>query len=285
MDAVPDVTGREQRARVWRGHARPEGCVDDPDDPNANRVIRQGKMDMRPMGGEVEVKFEPIQVSDLRGEYPIEIFGARQRIRHRRSLARSGERIMSCGDTSENVFVLCHGWAFRFLLLPGGGRQILGFLLPGDIFFPASVTDKRFHFSVEALTEIQVGEISRQDLARQIGSSPVLRSRWLRDFARQARSADELIAAIGRGTAEARVAHLLLQLTRRTWRGELAGAHRFPFPPRLRHMADAVGLTPECVCRTLGHLRKRGIISLSDGYLEILSFEELEIVGSPQAGT
>jgi CRP-like cAMP-binding protein len=198
-------------------------------------------------------------------------------------VARPGERIVGCGDVSENVFFLRTGWAFRYMHLANGARQILDFLLPGDIFSAASVVDERFTFSVEALTEVQVGEVRRQSLAKQLTLSPALQSEWLRDLARQSRSADELIAVVGRGSAEVRVAHLLFQLARRISRSDLASEHGLPFPLKLVHMADAVGLTPECVCRMIGRFRRRGIVSLSNGCLEVLSFEELEQLGSLRA--
>ncbi|WP_454618306.1 Crp/Fnr family transcriptional regulator [Bradyrhizobium cenepequi] len=213
----------------------------------------------------------------------MEILGTPRRVLQRCRIALPGERIVSCGDVSENVLFLCKGWAFRFLRLPDGGRQIFDFLLPGDIFSPTSVIDERFTFSVEALTEVQVGEVRRESLARQL-TSPTLQSGWVRDFARHFRTTDELIVALGRRTAEDRVAYLILQLTRRMWRRNLTREHRFAFPAKLGHIADAVGLTPECVCRMLGRFRRRGVFTLSNGYLEILDFDELERVGSLRSG-
>ena len=85
-------------------------------------------------------------------------------------VARPGERIVGCGDVSENVFFLRTGWAFRYMHLANGARQILDFLLPGDIFSAASVVDERFTFSVEALTEVQVGEVRRQSSGKAINA-------------------------------------------------------------------------------------------------------------------
>ena len=235
------------------------------------------------MGGESEIEFHPGELAALAGEPFIEIFGSRRHVLQRCRMAHPGERIVSCGDVSENVFFLCKGWAFRFLRVPDGGRQIFDFLLPGDIFSPTSVVDERFTFSVEALTEVQVGEVQRESLARQL-MSPTLQSGWVRDFARHFRTTDELIVALGRRTAEDRVAHLIFQLTRRMWLRDLTREHRFPFPAKLGHIADAVGLTPESVCRVLGRFRRRGIFALSNGYLEILDFDELERVGSLRSG-
>lgn len=201
--------------------------------------------------------------------------------RHHRT-ANPGERIVSCGEASRDVFVLCKGWGYRFSVLSNGRRQILGFLLPGDLFTVASVFERRFGFSVEVLTEVQIAGFRRTEVKRQLASSPGLRAKWADSVVRQARVADELLVVLGQCTAEQRVAYLILHLTRRMQAQGLASDHRYRFPLKQTHIADALGVTSECVCRVLGRLRKRGILARSGGYLEILDFAELECIGSPR---
>lgn len=70
--------------------------------------------------------------------------------------ARADEQIVSRNHVSNDVFVLCTGWAFRYFQLSDGGRQILKFLLPGELFSPVTVFEGAFHFSVKALTGVRV---------------------------------------------------------------------------------------------------------------------------------
>lgn len=204
--------------------------------------------------------------------------------RHHRT-ANPGERIVSCGEASRDVFVLCKGWGYRFSVLSNGRRQILGFLLPGDLFTVASVFERRFGFSVEALTQVQITGFRRAEVKRKLASSSGLRAKWADSVARQARVADELLVVLGQCTAEQRVAYLILHLTRRMRAQGLASDHRYRFPLRQTHIADALGVSSECVCRVLGRFRKRGLLALSGGYLEILDFAELERIGPPRAGS
>ena len=46
---------------------------------------------------------------------------------------RAGEEIIRAGEECPEIYTLYSGWAFRFKLLPDGRRQILNFLLPGDL--------------------------------------------------------------------------------------------------------------------------------------------------------
>ena len=181
--------------------------------------------------------------------------------------------------------MLCRGWGYRFSVLSNGRRQILGFLLPGDLIAVTSVFEQRFSFSVEALTEVQVTGFRRTEVIRQLVSSPALRAKWADSVARQIRGTDELLVVLGQCTAEVRVAYLILNLARRMQAQDLASNYRYRFPLKQTHIADTLGITSECVCRVLVRFRKHGILALSRGYLEILDLAELERIGSPRGGS
>lgn len=199
--------------------------------------------------------------------------------------ARPGERLASCDEVSEDVFVLCEGWGYRFFVLPDGRRQIFNFLLPGDLFSVTSVSEERFNVSVDALTEVRITGFRRTEVKRRLASSPNLLAKWLDSVAGQVRTAEELLVAVGRRTAEERVGYLMLHLTRRMSAKGLANGHHYHFPAKQPHIADALGITAECVCRMLSRFRTRGILDLSNGHLEVFDFAELERIGSPRNWT
>ncbi len=64
-------------------------------------------------------------------------------------VAGAGKQVLVQGNASDYVFVLCAGWAFRYIQLPDGGRQILKFLLPGDLLSPVSIFEEASDFSVK----------------------------------------------------------------------------------------------------------------------------------------
>lgn len=200
---------------------------------------------------------------------------------HHRTVS-PGERIVRSDEVSEYVFFLCKGWGYRFLVLPNGRRQIFNFLLPGDLFSLTSISEERFSFSVNALTEVQVLGFRRAEIKRRLALSPSLRSKWTDSVAHQARAADEMLVVLGQRTAEERVGYLMLHLARRLSALSLANMHRYRFPVKQAHIADTLGITSECVCRMLSRFRKSGILELSNGYLEVFDFVELERIGSPR---
>jgi CRP-like cAMP-binding protein len=194
--------------------------------------------------------------------------------------ARSGSQIVVRNQASEDVFVLCAGWAFRYFQLADGRRQILKFLLPGDLFSSITIFERTFHFSVKALTEVRVSSFARSDIRSRCVADPGVQAAVAKCCITDAHDATALLTALGQCSAEERIAHLLLHLMPRIAARNVIREQRYPFPLRQQHIADAIGLTPVHVSRVLGLFRERRLLELSQGYLRVLNFPELERIGS-----
>jgi CRP-like cAMP-binding protein len=190
----------------------------------------------------------------------------------------AGRQMVLANQPTPDVYVLCSGWGFRFMQLPNGRRQILGFLLPGDLL-TGSLFQDHMHFSVKALTAVQVSAMSRTEVFTRIAANMEIVRAAAACCAAETHASDNLIAALGRLSAEERIAFLFLHLMRRiTSRSEIHDA-RYPMPLRQQHIADAVGLSPVHVSRVLGAFRERGIADLSRGTLEVFDRRELQRLG------
>jgi len=194
--------------------------------------------------------------------------------------ARAGSQIVVRNQVSDDVFVLCTGWAFRYFQLSDGRRQILKFLLPGDLFSSVGAFERSFHFSVKALTGVQVSRFARAEIRARCAASPEVQSALANSCVSETRDAAELLTALGQFSAEERIAHLLLHLMPRIAARNAIREQRYPFPLRQQHIADAVGLTPVHVSRVFSLFRERSILALSEGVLKVFDLPELERIGS-----
>lgn len=194
--------------------------------------------------------------------------------------ANAGKQILAQGNSSDCLFVLCAGWAFRYIQLSDGGRQILKFLLPGDLFSSISIFEEASHFSVKALTNVQISGFARPEIRNRCFADPDVQSAIAQSCVADARDASEFLAVLGQRSAEQRIAYLLLHLIRRIAARRVIREQRYPFPLRQQHIADAVGLTPVHVSRVLGLFRDRRIAVLSEGVLEVVDLPALERIGS-----
>ena len=198
---------------------------------------------------------------------------------HHRGVA-PGELIIGSNQRLPDVFVLCEGWGIRFLQMSDGRRQILSFLLPGDLFSVAMVYQERVHFCVKAVTPVQISAMARAEVQSQLARSPTGLSALAGSSAFEVETSDELAAMLGRGSAEERIAYLFLHLTKRIAVRNVIRDERYPIPLRQQHIADATGLTPVHVSRTLRLFRERRIVEFSGGILQVLDPPRLEALGS-----
>lgn len=185
--------------------------------------------------------------------------------------------IYSGHEAPETVAMLQSGWAIQYARLPGGGRQILTFLVPGDIFDQDAVilVHSPSLFAFRTLTDATVCHFDIEEY-RALLSADVRSRRFAK---RQIRRHQELIAkhmiSIGRRRALARVAGLILELRQRLAEFGLVKDDVMPFPLRQEDIADALGLTHAHVNRTLKSLREAGVISYDHDAMHISDVQAL----------
>lgn len=195
-------------------------------------------------------------------------------------VADAGEQLIVQNRASDDVFVLCSGWAFRYFQLSTGQRQILRFLLPGDLLSLSSVFEEQAHFAVRALTDVQVSAIRRTEIQARLAINPEILRTLANTCLIETKAADEAQTVLGQYSAESRIAFLFLRLIGKVAARSVIREQRYPLPLRQQHIADAVGLTPVHVSRTMSLFRSRGIVELSDGILQVLDLNELQRIGS-----
>ena len=190
--------------------------------------------------------------------------------------APAGTEIIGAGDDCPELYTLYSGWAFRFKTLPDGRRQILNFLLPGDLLgLQAAMFDAALH-GVEALTDVQLCVLPRRKVWALFGGMPGLAFdvTWL--GSREESIVDENLTSVGRRTAAERVAALIVALYKRANALGLVADGTFAFPLTQQHIADALGLSLVHTNKTLARLRRMGMFTLGNGTLTLANPRVIE---------
>lgn len=187
----------------------------------------------------------------------------------------AGRPIVREADGAE-LFTLYSGWAFRFKTLSDGRRQILNFLLPGDLIGLQDQVSEVSPHGVEALTDVQLCQFAHDGLWDLFRSHPSLGYdvTWL--AAHEETMIDENLLSVGRRTAAERIAVLLMHLYKRSISLGVAVEGRVPFPVNQQHIADAIGLSLVHTNRTLRRLQKSGLYEARDGWLSLPNPHALE---------
>ncbi len=172
-------------------------------------------------------------------------------------------------DLLEVIPIICQGWAASTVTLSDGRRQILSFLLPGDIFSAALIFEPVSQCSVEAITEVHYRTFKRTELKAILFKHPGLFDKLSRVWIDEKARADQLAIDLGRRAADERIARLILNLLDRLARRGLARDQIMDFPLRQHHIADATGLTVVHVSKVLSEFRRAGMIEINDRSLMI----------------
>lgn len=195
--------------------------------------------------------------------------------RQRSRITAAGESIIAEYQVNTSFFTLYQGWAFRYKSLPDDRRQILNFLLPGDLVGLQQELSGQAAHGVEALTEVILCEFEKKSLWSLYQASPELGYDITWFSAYEERMVDDNLLSVGRRSAEERIAHLLLHLYDRLSALQLQPQDEIVFPLSQQHIADALGLSLVHTNKTLRKLQQKKLLECRAGRLRILELKAL----------
>ena len=180
------------------------------------------------------------------------------------------------GDAPENVHLILDGYACRYKVLPGGQRQIMAFLVPGDFCdLNVFILDQMDH-SIGTISACQVVDIPREAIEVITAHHPrITRAFWWCALVDEAVLREWLVNLGGR-QAPQRIAHLLCELMLRLETVGHVKDNAYAFPFTQADIADCMGLSDVHVNRSLRELRQAGLITLKHRLLTILDLERLK---------
>lgn len=198
-------------------------------------------------------------------------------LRRKTVRARPRQIVHDAGQTQHFVYTVQSGWACRFRKFADGRRQIVAFLLPGDTVNAEAATVDGYAppFVVMALTDLVLCAFEPDAIRAIIRSTDAQRACFANHVIPMLRFAEQRLADLGRRRAVGRIAQLVLDLDAILRARGLVTGDAFEFPLRQEDIADAVGLTPSHVNRTLAGLRESGVLDIRHGRLTLFDRKAL----------
>ena len=186
----------------------------------------------------------------------------RMRVTAKQTLIREGER-------PNEVYLLLEGWAYRYKVLPDGGRHILAYLVPGDLCDIRIFIVKAMDHTLAMLNAGVVAAINPEQILEVMDKHPrIERALWWATLVDEA-VLREWLVNIGQRDAYTRVSHLFCELWLRMRSVGLADEGRFSLPLTQEELGDTMGMTAVHMNRTLQRMRAEGLISFEHKQLTI----------------
>jgi CRP-like cAMP-binding protein len=173
------------------------------------------------------------------------------------------------GDRPENVHLVMAGIACRYTILPDGGRQIMAYLVPGDLCdFHVAILGQMDH-AIATLTPCQMVDLPRAVIDDLTDNHPrINRALWWSTLVDEAILRDWLVG-MGRRDADAQLAHLFCELYARFETVGLAGPGPFVLPLTQEELGDTLGVSSVHINRVLTRLRREGLVVPGRGKITV----------------
>lgn len=180
------------------------------------------------------------------------------------------------GDRPTRCFALLEGLACTSKTSQTGKRQVMAYHVAGDIPDLQSLHLKVLDNSVSTVSHCRVGFVQHDALRTLFRAHPGLVEPFWRSTLIDAVIAREWMLNIGRREAYARMAHLFCELITRLEAVGLVLDRSCDLPMTQIELADALGITPVHVNRTMRDLKAAELLTLSGRRLSVLDWDGLK---------
>jgi CRP-like cAMP-binding protein len=189
-----------------------------------------------------------------------------------------GRVLLQEGGRLQRTSFVLDGWAIRYKTVRDGGRQILNFILPGDVFGLYALLFDRSEHAVEAITPMTVGSIPATQALDTLTTTPRLGLVLAWMAGRDERILDEQIVRVGRRHGAVRMAHLLVELHVRLARAGLEKELELPLNQIL--LSDALGISHVHAHRLFRQLESKALIERRGQSVALIDLQGLaELAG------
>jgi CRP/FNR family transcriptional regulator, anaerobic regulatory protein len=181
------------------------------------------------------------------------------------------------------VYRLLKGWAGRTRLLPDGRSQFILIFLPGDLFAVKSMFLTHQTDAIVAITNLTTEHIDYRKLHNAYVADSDIAMRCIWQIVEEERRLHSWVVGLGRGSAEERVALLLLDFRGRLILSKTIAPDSLTYEMPLTQvqLADHLGITAVHVSRVLKDFRDSGIATVRDGSVTITNLDMLAQRASP----
>lgn len=183
----------------------------------------------------------------------------------------------SDSPSSERILVLVKGTLASCYDTADGERQLTALHVPGDLCDLNTLVLSSGPLCLTALAPSRIYAVARGAFTYAMQRHPGLIGIFWRYSSSRVLILNERVVSLGGRDARQGLAHLLCELAIRQGFSSDASAGTFPLPMTQQQLASTLGITPVHANRTLGALRKDGLVIFQRQTVTILDWQRLSL--------
>lgn len=173
------------------------------------------------------------------------------RVRERQ--VERGELLYREGAPTHGIIIINHGLVKLTQTLPNGQQRIVRLLHGGDMIGLESLVNHQARHTATAIVTTRVCDLPAALIAQLESVDPQVCARLMRQWQRSLDEADSFITQLSTGTAESRLARLLLK--------QSEGRAETAFPALSREeIGSIIGISTETASRMMARFKREGLI-------------------------
>jgi len=222
----------------------------------------------------------PVRNTTLFKDSDAEYLDKTQNYRKNQILLPAKSRLFQEGEKHDNLYSVFSGWSVIYKTVSNTGkRQILHFLLPGDLIAHQTNSSGTMPHSAGTISESIFCVFPRSALKQLLGDNKELALQLYNMESRALSLCQNHLTATGRKTAKERIIYLMLELFYRV-QNQMKNAfnkdkNSIDFPLTQEDIGDALGLTNIHVNRVIKELEAEKLIKCGQKQLTILKEKKL----------
>lgn len=201
-------------------------------------------------------------------------------VKRNRPLQR-GDNLFRTGDPFRHLYVVKTGAIKTFTQTNEGDEQVVGFHLPGEVLGMDAIQDGNHGCNARALETTAICELPFDRLEELSSNIPSLQHQMFRLLSKEIAQEAEMMALLGRSTAEERVASFLISLSNRFKRRGFSPTDFFLSMSR-QEIGSYLGLALETVSRLFTRFQDERILKVERKHVQILDLERLRTMATHQ---
>jgi CRP-like cAMP-binding protein len=179
------------------------------------------------------------------------------------------------GDAITSVTLVLDGLCARVDMPSEDRRQITAIYIKGNVFDLGGIFEPEAPATIEALTDASIVRVPHGDMRALMRVYPAVAEAFGRYLMGDAAITAEWLINVGGREARAALAHLFCEMAVRMGRVD-GNSFSFHFPLSQMQLSEATGLSAVHVNRSLGSLRRDGLMRMAHGMVQVPDWEALK---------